>query len=343
MGTRELLARVVTLDSNPIAPGSTVYVQLRSAAPIFATHGQRYIARAENGSRTIGGGTIIRPYAGRWSADRLAERRALENLENGSPIDRLTQVLAGAGFANPSTLELAARTGILPEELLAMLGAMEAEGQRVALDGSDRRVVPGVIDALFARADRWLERYHKAHPDQPGCHVDAFIGWLERKSASGLGRPLFDRYVRGKRAKVRGRFICLAQFAPAMSAQDERVYNAMMKALGQGAYQPPSLEQLTKQLDTDLKRLRRLATVAVSYGDLAEIDSTIYLSAEHEERMRRLVSETIRESQGVTVAQVREQLNSSRKYVVPLMEYLDRIKFTKRQGDLRVLHESQTT
>ena len=343
MGTREMAVRVVTLDRTAIQPGATAYVQLRSVDPMFAAYGQRYIARAENGSRTIGGGVILRPHAARWPQDRQAEQKALRTLQTGSVGERLTRVLIESGFDNLSGLELSARTGILPDELPQLLEAMEADHRRVALDGSDRYVVPGVIDTLFARADRRLERYHQAHPDEPGCHIDSLVGWLERKSAPGLGRPLFERYREQRRAQVRGRFVCLPQFAPAMSAQDERVYGAMLAAFREGLYQPPSVDQLAQRLDTDVKRVRRLVKVAVSLGELAEIDGKIYLWADYERRMRETVAEMIRESDGATVAAVRERLQSSRKYVVPLMEYLDRIKFTQRRGDLRVLHESQST
>ncbi len=343
MGTREVLARVGPLDQKPIDASSAAMVQLRSTEPMFATYGQRFIARTENGARTVGGGVVLRPRADRWSRDRDAEREALETLRSGSPADRLTQVLAECAFDPPAMMDLCARTGILPDELPDMLDAMDVAGDRVALDGVDRRVVPTVLDRLFARADRWLEKFHESHPDEPGCPADALIGWLDRKSDAGLGRTLFERLRSDGRVVIRGQFACLPRFAPAMSAQDERLYSAMLAAFRDGLYTPPSLDRLAGSLDTDLKRLRRLAKIAVSYGELIEIDRTIQLAADHEKDMRRIVAEMIASDGAVTVSQVRERLNSSRKYVVPLLEYLDRIKFTRRDGDRRVLCEGNAT
>ena len=110
-----------------------------------------------------------------------------------------------------------------------------------------------------------------------------------------------------------------------------------------GGFQPPSLDVLAKKLDTDKKRLRRLVTVAVSYGELAQIDASLYLAAENDVRLREIVADVVREKDGATVADIRERLNSTRKFVVPFLEYLDRSKYTVRQGDLRVLAEEPTT
>ncbi|MEE9295924.1 MAG: selenocysteine-specific translation elongation factor [Phycisphaerae bacterium] len=343
MGTRDVLARVVMLDRAEIAPGGTSYVQLRSDSDFFAVHGQRFIAREENDARTIGGGVVLRPVALRWSADRESERQALDILNHGSPDQRITQVSIEVGFADVYDLHLVARTGIEPDALRAVRQKLMDTEQWIAIDGFDRRVAPACIETLFDRADHRLQRYHLAHPHEPGFHVDAFTGWLERKSAPGLGRPLLDLYAKSARAQVHGRYICAPAFAPRISAQDQRILDGMRAAIGESGFAPPSLDSLAGALDTDVKRLRRLAKIAVAYGELVEIDGAIYLSAENESQLRRIVADMIREGNAVTVAQVRERLDSSRKYTVPFMEYLDRIRFTVRQGDTRVLHDKAMT
>ncbi len=339
MGTREVLARIATLDRRPIEPGGTVFAQLRSRDAFFVTCGQRFIAREENDARTIGGGIVLRSTARRWSANRDAERSALETLRDGTPAERLEQVLSEAGFAERTHEQLSARSGLDPDEIPALLDALAAGQSWIELDGTARRVVPRTVEQLFDRTDRRLARYQKSNPDEPGIHVDAVIGWFERKSATALGKVLFNRYLAAKRAKRHGRFVCLPEFAPEMSAADERFFNGMLDAFRASAFQPPSLDQLAATLETDVKRLRRLAKVAVAFGELVEIDKTILLSAEHEAALKSSVTDLIRDGKEVTVAEMRERLNSSRKYAVPFMEYLDRIKFTVRKGDARVLCE----
>ena len=87
----------------------------------------------------------------------------------------------------------------------------------------------------------------------------------------------------------------------------------------------------------DKKRWERLATLAVALGELIEVAPRMYIHAETEPLLRSKVAEVVNREGGATVSKIREELDSSRKYVVPFMEYLDRVGFTKRVGDQRVL------
>ncbi len=342
MGTHDVAARVVPLDRCAIEPGASAYVQLRTRERFLAAYGQRFIVREENDARTIGGGVVLRPIGKRWSRDRDMELAAMDALRTGDATARVEQVLIETGFGDVSDLQLSAWTGVGVVEI-THVGAQLADAKKwISLNGWDRRVHPAVIESLSDRAHRWLERFHKQRPDDPGCATDAFVGWLERKTSAGLGRAMLELLLKKKSIVVRGRYVCAAAFAPAMSGQDQKVYDAMMKAFDAGAYQPPSLADVAKGAGSDVKRVQKLVKIATAYGDLVEIDGAIFLTAEHERNMRQVVADMIEAGGGATVSEVRERLNSSRKYAVPLMEHLDRVKFTVRDGDRRVLADGVT-
>ena len=104
-------------------------------------------------------------------------------------------------------------------------------------------------------------------------------------------------------------------------------------------FQPPSVETLAGESKTDRKRIERLGTLAVAVGDLVRIDSTTYLHTDSERLLRETVGKLIETEGGSSVSAVREALGSTRKFVVPLLEYLDRVGYTRRVGDQRVLAE----
>lgn len=339
MGTHDVAARVVPLDRATMEPGSSGYVQLRTRERFLATHGQRFIVREENDSRTIGGGVVLRPVGRRWSRDADVERMALETLRTGDATRRMEQALIESGFENVTPLQLSARTGLGVDETQQFGATLAKEQKWVRLNGWDRLVHPAIIATVSERAHRWLTRFHERRPDEPGCAVDAFVGWLDRKTSAGLGRSMLDLLLKKKSIVARGRYVCAAEFAPAMSGQDQKVYDAMMAAFDAGAYQPPSLAEVAKQAGSDVKRVQKLVKIAVAYGDLVEIDGTIFLTAEHESNMKRVVADMIEQAGGATVSEIRERLNSSRKFAVPLLEHLDRVKITVRDGDKRVLAE----
>lgn len=342
LGTRELPARVVLLDGAELAPGAAGYAQLRGGEPLFATYGQRFIIRDESAMRTIGGGVVLRPVGRRRRLDVVAEREALEHLEHGGAEDRVEQVLRLARFTRPADLAMCAAAGVEVEELPEVYARLRSTGRWAPVAGTTVHVVPAAIDDLTSRLTSWLERFHRAHPELPGRPADSVIGWLARASDKSLARPLLDRMLAEKVLRRLGRFVCLPAFAPALSNADEKLLGALLEEMRAGGFQPPALETLSVAAQADRKRWERLASLAVALGELVEIAPQMYLHAQSEQRLREMTHDLIAERGPVTVAEVREALNSSRKYVVPFVEYLDRIGFTKRTGDRRVLAETES-
>ncbi len=336
MGTRELPARVVLLEHNQLEAGGGCFAQLRCGDWLVASHGQRFIIRDENASRTIGGGLVLRPL-GRRRRNTEEAVVALERLQSESAEDRIEQVLRDAGFARPSDLQICARAGVELDELDTLLKSLKTSGRWAAIPGADVFVVPRSIDDLAKRLTRWLTRFHQSNPELPGKPIDAVSGWLARMTNPALAKPLFAQLVATKKLKTIGRFACLFEFAPALTAADEIMLTAIVDRVRTGDFQPPSMVELGKALDADNKRLVRLITLAVAVGDLVTVQKGMCLHVDTEQQLRDTVKTLVDQQGAVTVAQLREALGSSRKYVVPFLEYLDRIKFTRRIGDERVL------
>lgn len=343
IGTTEVPVRVVLLGGGVLEPGASAYAQLRSGETFTVTHGQRFIIRDDSATRTIGGGMILGPVTRRMRRDRNAEVESLRRLEEGDALDRVEEVLRVAGFARPTDLQICARGGVEWDELPDVLERLRTEGRYVPIAATEVYIVPAALDDLARRLSRWLERHHHNHPELPGRNVDSVLGWLERMTGRALVRPLFDLLVERKTMKLLGRFVCLPAFAPSLSAADEKLLGAIIEGIRAGGFQPPLLDALALASQADRKRRERLATLAVALGEVVQIEPKIYLDCGVERQLREKVAGMIAQHGRVTVAQVREELDSSRKYVVPFLEYLDRCGFTKRVGDHRVLASSAAT
>jgi selenocysteine-specific elongation factor len=337
VGTCEVPVRLVLYEGTQVDAGETAYAQLRSGQPITATYGQRFIIRDEAATRTIGGGIILRPVARRRHRDRAAALKTLQRLDNGDDADRVEEVLRAARFIKPTDLQLCAWAGVELADIPAIYERLGAERRWVPIPGTNIHAVPAALDDLEARLTGWLQRYHREHPEAPGRHVDTVLGWLERIAGRALAKPFFDRLVQKKAVKRLGQFVCLAEFAPELTPADEKLLAAMVDEIRAGRFQPPLLDGLKIASKADRKRLERLATLAVALGELVQIEAKMYLHAEVERQLRTSVADLITAHGGVTVAEIREAIGSSRKYVVPFVEYLDRVRFTKRVDDLRVL------
>ena len=343
LATRELVARVVTPIGEPIAPGESGYMQLRLSEPVTAVYGQRFILRDENATRTLGGGVVLRCSPKRRRIRGAEAVGWLEVLEQGDAAERVQEVLRFAGFTALSELAVSAEAGVARNEVPAILDGLAKAGRWLPPETGGQPVAVSALDSVTDRAQRWLERYHEAHAEEPGIPRDVFVGYLDRKSKRGLGRALLDRMLAAGQIKEQGRYVAHAAYAPSLSAQDERILAAMLKEFEDAAFQPPALGELKIAKQTSAQRIERLAKIAASTRQLVEIDGTIYLHSGCEERLRRVVAELIEAGEDASVSVIRQRLDSSRKYVVPLVEYLDRIGFTRRVGDRRVLCEGKSS
>jgi len=338
LGTREALARVVTATGHPVEAGQECYAQLRLSQPVTAVYGQRFIVRDETATRTVGGGVILRCSPKRRRIRGPEGVGPVERLDRGDPGQRVEEVLRFAGFSPPADSAIAAQAGVADDQVPQIVDELAQAGRLVALEaGGPKEIARSAIDSLFERASRWLQRYHETHPDDPGIRNDAFVGYLDRKSRRGLGRPLLKRMAAAGLVKIQGRYVCHAAYAPSLSAQDERVLAAMLSEFEASGFQPPALEALEVAKQSNRQRIERLAKIAAATQQLVEIDGKIFLHAACEERLRKVVRGIILSGKEASVSSIRQELDSTRKYVVPFMEYLDRIGFTRRDGDRRVL------
>lgn len=343
IATSEVLVRCRLLREPQDDPLRGVFAQLRTATPIVATHGQRFILRDEGGSRTLGGGVVLRPVASTWTAARPPREEGLAALLDGLPRARLDETARGCAWEVCSHAALAARAG-LPDAAAVQppLRTLGVENRVIALgdarggDGGASAIVHAAIigDArgrLLARLAKWLAE----NPRAAGLPRGEWGGWMPRACPPRL-RPLLAEWfvARGHVVDVGG-FIVPKGHASALSSADRQLFDAIIDEFEAAAFQTPDIPALKCAAGRDVKRVRELIDLAIVRGHLVKIIDGMWLSAKHAERMARIVADAIRARGPITVADIRTLLDSTRKYVVPFAEFLDASGVTKRSGDVR--------
>ncbi|HVP13488.1 MAG TPA: selenocysteine-specific translation elongation factor [Phycisphaerae bacterium] len=337
MGTSETMAMLVVVGGTKLEPGKDALVQLRFERPVCAAFGERFILRNETAQATLGGGHVVRPISRRVRPKHPDELEALQRSEASDAFVRLEEAVRRAGFQSPNAVRLACEVGIQPDEAAKLMEKLRQSGRLTPLSGG-RVIHKDTIEAIQHRALAYLTRHHAMNPLEPGILRDRFVGWIDKRSAAGLGKTIFERLETGKLIVARGPYIAHHEFKPAMSAEDSALLEKLVKEVEAGGLDPPTWSAMKTTAALAKQRAKVLEELAKCDKRLVPIGPQQFVSAGAMARLKETVRK-VGQGRHFKLAEVRDELQLSRRAVQPLLEYLDRIHFTRRVGDERVLME----
>ncbi len=227
-----------------------------------------------------------------------------------------------------------------PDEAAELVAKLKAEGELVemAISGARRLLLhKDMIGELEERILTALDRLHEQFPLMSTHDRQKVQSQLDYVGDDALVHATVDRLIAAKKLVGDLRRIGRADFKPKLSANLRKLKDKLVAAYQAARFQPPEPSSFAGQAGGNAANLKDLFDVCVAEGYLVYIAEDIYLHIEVEAEMRRLVRERLAEGKGLTVAEIRDMLGTTRKYAVPLCEYLDRAGVTRRDGDLRVL------
>ncbi|MFH1417886.1 MAG: selenocysteine-specific translation elongation factor [Planctomycetota bacterium] len=336
IGTADVLASIVVVGGSEIEPGGDAPVQLQFREPVVSAFGQRFVIRTESAQSTIGGGRVVRPVSRRIRPSRREEYEALVQAESTDAFARFEEAIRYGGFASRSAMRLACETGIEPEKIQGLMGQLR-DGERLTVLGS-LEVHRATVEAIQSRTLAFLERHHEQNPTEPGALRDRLIGWIEKRSAPGCGKPILTQLETAGQVVRQGPYIAHHEFRTALSPEDAALLQKLITEIETAAFDPPVWTKLKSTAGLSKQRSKMLEDLAKCEPRLAPFAPGRYISTQAVAAAKETVRKLGR-SRPFKLAEVRDELKLSRRVVQPLLEYLDRVQFTKRVGDERVLVE----
>jgi selenocysteine-specific elongation factor len=339
LGTSEVMATVALLDCDAVEPGRWGLAQLFLEEPVTAAWGQPFVLRESSAAQTIGGGQVLQPAARKVRRRHVEVLERIEQLWSGDTRQRVLNVAWFAGFAGFSEADLVRGTDAGPDEAAAFVSQLTNEGTLVELGtGSGRRRLLHLelVRDLEERLLTAIGRLHEQFPLMSTHDRQKVLAQLDYVGDEALLQAAVDRLLSRKQLVGDQRRIGLAGFKPKLSANLRKLKDRLVAAYQEGRFQPPEPASFANLAGGNASSLGDLFDVCVAEGHLAKVTHEIYLHADAEAEMRRLVAQRLAAGNGLTVAEIRDLLGTTRKYAVPLCEYLDRIGVTRREGDLRV-------
>ncbi len=334
-GAAEVTAQVRLLGDEQLAPGLEGWVQFRLSETLNLVKGDRFIARLPSPSLTLGGGVVVDAHPThrhrRFKPEIIAH---LETLAQGSPSEILLQALDAAGPTNVA--ELLRKTNMAAEVAMPLLNESVAAGDVLVLGNPSVRlqsnhaiISRAVWASLSGRIAGELAAYHTAYPLRPGMPRE------ELKSKLGLAPKSFNDVMAV--AVVSGvlvesaAFVHAPDFVVTFTADQQRAVDSLLARFRNTPYATPSVKEAEAALSADV------LAVLVEQGKLVKVSDDVLFLPQTYAAMIERIQQHIQQAGSITVAQVRDLFDTSRKYALALLEHLDAKGITKRVGDERVL------
>ncbi len=321
-GTAEIEAEVRLFGSAAMQPGATAYARIVLREPALLMPGDRFIVRMFSPVLTIGGGVVV----------DISERRYRRT---DDPTARLDVLASGDAAARVALLVREADVGMSLAEAVARTGLQPAEIARAPVKTLSQHqwlVDPGWFQAARDRLTAAVREFHRQNPLLPG------IAKQDLRARELSGAPAFlidalleqakDLAVEGETVRARGHRITLRQDEEAARAAIERAFEEAGLAV-------PAVAEVLAKSGVETARARTLLGILLREKRLARISAELVFHHTAVERLRDLLA--ARKSQRFNVAAFKEWTGVSRKYAIPLLEYLDREHITRREGDERLV------
>jgi selenocysteine-specific elongation factor len=324
----ELMVELSLLERDELRPGEAGWVQLFLVSPLPAVDGDRFILRLPSPAATVAGGVIVD------SAPRRHRRRdrqlveALRLRERADPAEAAVLELAKHASGLPE-LELANRLNRSPARLTEVLEPLIPSGAVHKL--GTRWVTRDQWQQLTDRILASLRSFHEAQPLRSGMPRE------ELRSRAGipadaLGAALEVLAAEGQTVETSGE-IALATHRRSLSEEQQTAVQGFLAELDAQPFNPPPLGDLLRRHHLTPALLQYL----VRQGQVVRVsDDTVFARAAYDDAVSRL-RHHLEAHRSITVAAARDVLGSSRRYVLPLLEWLDAQKITRRVGDDRIL------
>ncbi len=340
LGTAEVMGAVALLDCDTVQPGGWGLAQVFLEEPVTATWGQPFVVRGPSATQTLGGGQVLQPAARKIRRRHLEILERVEQLWTGDAERRALTVAWFAGFGGFTPADLVRGANVAPDQAEALIAKLKEGGDlvEVGVSGARRLLLHAdMVKELDERILTALQRLHEEFPLMTSHDRQKVQSHLDYVGDDGLVHAAVDRLIRQKKVVGDLRRIARADYKPKLSANLRKLKDKVVAAFREAGFQPPEPSSFANQAGGNAANLKDLFDVCVAEGYLVPITDDLYLHGEAEADMRRRVAEKLGGGVTATVAEIRDLLGTTRKYAVPLCEYLDRVGVTKREGDLRTL------
>ncbi len=335
IGSAEVLGRVRLIGADQLNPGEKGWVQLELRGPIVAVRGDRYILRRPSPGETFGGGQVLDPQPKRRHKRYAAEvLERLAALAEGTPGEVLLQAASAVGIAPWGVLARQAR--LEDAQLKRALEELLDSGQLLRLEESAKEIS---ADDLIATQAQWRRITAQAVNEVSGFHQNFSLkrGMPREalKSRLKMDQRLFTaamrRWIQEGLLVETGNVVQIPGHQVVFKPAQQKQVDQLLAQFSSSPYGPPSVKDCQAAVGEEVYQ------ALIELDILKQVSADVVFRTQDFEQIRQQVVAALQRDGTITVAQFRDLFNTSRKYALAVLEYLDETGVTRRDGDLRRL------
>ncbi|WP_462324986.1 selenocysteine-specific translation elongation factor [Desulfoplanes sp.] len=334
-GTKEVLARLYFLDRDILEPGETTVCQVRFEAPMAGVYGDRCIIRSFSPLQTIAGASIINPL-GRKVKRFSKDLKILETLATSEDNDLVIHQLELAGTQGLSFAKLRIMTDIESKGLEKILQTLGGRQQAFLVDKEQRIYVSGeLILGLCDQAVEHFKTFHRHNPMRPGISRGELASTWGKDFSQKLFHFILERLNKQERIVVEQELLHLPGHKVSLASDQSKLRKELTALYEKGGLTPPTLKVVSETLEVTPKDILPLMRHLVEEKRLIKISEDLYFDTKAIGGLKTILSDFFATKDELTPADFKELTGLSRKFAIPLLEFMDKQKFTVRIGNSR--------
>ncbi len=332
-GTSEVLCRAVLLDQEEIGPGESGYVQLRLEEEVAVRRGDKFVVRFYSPMETIGGGVVLEPNPGvkrRFQQDVIEE---LKRKESGSTADVIEMHVRGHGDTLITLAELAKLTALSPDEVAEDVKTLESQGlvfvfsmrkDTFVWHSDSRRAAEQTLEHT-------LRAYEEKYPYRYGMKKAEVQAAYFKKIKPNVFDKILEMLIEAGCLRRVDEFLCTPGFEVRKDGVYDRVSGVLLDSFRKAKYDFVRYSEITFG-GADKAAADDILNILLEEQKIVKVTDDMYTLSEYMEHAVDVIRKKLEEDPLITIAQVRDLFETSRKSAKPILEYMDSIKVTKKMG-----------
>ncbi|EOC99798.1 selenocysteine-specific translation elongation factor [Caldisalinibacter kiritimatiensis] len=340
IGTTEVLCRVVLLDREQLTPGESCYAQLRLEDEVVANRGDKFIIRFYSPVMTIGGGIVLE---GNPPKRKRFDQKVLEELkvkEKGDSKEIVEKIIKKNSEEFPNLKDLNVLTTMSEEKIRKILDKLVNEKRIITFKLSDNiyAIHKEYYSHLMQQISEGLKEFHENNPLKIGMLKEELKSKYLNHIKPKLADTFINRLTEENVIKQDNEYVSLKDFEVKFNETQEKIKREIEKEYLNIKFQPLKFEELPNRLKYDSIDIKEVFEALIQFGVLIRLKDNIILHKKNYLESIDITKAHIKEYGCITVGELRDILNTNRKYAIAILEDFDSKKITKRIDNKRVLY-----